>query len=47
MGDPAFKKPLMEKVGVAGKAWDDLLARHAAQEQQEPQKERYDLLRDL
>jgi adenylate cyclase len=47
MGDPAFKKPLMDKVGVAGKAWDHLLTRHAAQEQQETQKERYDLLGNL
>jgi hypothetical protein len=34
-------------VGVSSQAWDNLLARHAAQEQDEVQKPRYDLLGNL
>jgi predicted component of type VI protein secretion system len=44
--DPAYRKPLMEKVG-SQRAWDELLTKHAAMEQDEPQKKRYDLLNDL
>jgi predicted component of type VI protein secretion system len=44
--DPAYRKPLMEKVG-SQRAWDELLTRHESMEQDEPQKKRYDLLNDL
>jgi adenylate cyclase len=46
-GDPAYQQPLLEKVGVSSQTWDSLLARHAAQEQDEVQKPRYDLLGNL
>lgn len=46
-GDPAYRKPLMEKVGTSQGAWEKLLSKHEAMEQDEPQKKRYDLLSDL
>ncbi len=46
-GDPAYRKPLMEKVGTSQRAWDELLSKHEAMEQDEPQKKRYNLLSDL
>ena len=45
--DLTTERSLMDKVGASGAAWDDLLARQEALEQEEPQKERYNLLDEI
>ncbi|REJ72391.1 MAG: FHA domain-containing protein [Planctomycetota bacterium] len=45
--DLKAERSLMDKVGASGAAWDDLIARQEALEQDVPQKQRYNLLDDI